>query len=153
MKFAIKYGFQQLVNSTIYVPCEFTMADIHKKIHGVITNSVLYIDESNISSISTGEHSYVEHSVLTGQIQVGTDCIVSHIHEQIGTDLMVNSGIMMQQIPLESSSVLNEQRRAVLIVLGLKDDVKVHYKSEKASICGVTWSTLFQVFKLLKTYK
>lgn len=92
--------------------------------------------------------SIVEHSVLTGHSTVGDNAVVSHIGPDIGLDLHVNPNMMIQSVPLRNYA--NNYTRVnkpvgdenVLIVVGMSDNVKLHFKSS-----GILVETLW-IYKL-----
>ena len=55
----------------------------------------------------------------------------------------------MQQVPLLVTATGGKSiLQHVLLVLGLEDDVKAHYRLDNATLCGSHWTQVFQVSEL-----
>ena len=112
----------------------------------------------------------VEHSVLTGQFSIGSGSVVSHVSESFGCELRIKSNVMIEIIPLypsfiniyggcleiDNAEVGNNtsfvSTCAAVMLIGISDDVKLHYLHPTARVCGNLWSSFFNVSTYILHY-
>ena len=131
-------------------------------------NSRLSLDVSDDRemTIRIGPYTVIENSFLHGSFSVGANCIVSGLQPVFSHNIVIPSGIMIQQVPLcrSWSTILNRKDSnldedvvnvsyCVLLTLGVNDDVKEVYSCGAATgvdekscgyFCGVPWQEFFQ---------
>ena len=134
-----------------------TNISFSKNFKGIIINSILILNKLNnhqnknlnekINENSlASENSLIEHSLLSGNINVGFRSVVSHFPGFLGSNLTVLDGIMMQYVPVKhSNALISEKNEFVVLLFSIDDDVKAHYLEEHSSICGASWRILFDV--------
>ena len=143
---AMKYKLTKEVGSLLIVDeVEQYQPTPNTHTEGYKINSIISIsDECRISS-----NALVEHSLLSGNFEVGAGSVVSHVRADIGENLILLPGMMIQQVPIKSKlsihgmnhkTGLSESTSFVFILLGVEDDVKASYLSPNAHICGVSWN-------------
>lgn len=131
-----------------------SFVEMESMMESTIVGSVL--SSHGPGNCSIGKASFVEYSVINGDFSVGSGCILSHISDTFGQNLIAYDHMMIQQVPLAMDAVMklplaselidrNVEELLVHIVLGVKDDVKAHYVHGNATICGVPWSHFFLV--------
>ncbi len=124
------------------------------------------------SSGDVQERCVIEHSALSGAFFVGAGSIVSHLQADFGRDLRLRAGMLLQQVPLHglpaagirspaAASTTSTATSAAaggggwddssprvlsaLLVMGVRDDAKLHYLDPAARVCGHSWDLFFQV--------
>lgn len=116
----------------------------------VLMNSLVFLEESDPllehDLHAVGDKAVVEHCLLSGNVKIESDCFVSQVRHSLGHDLHLRRETLVQQIYLKTGPHCGDERSlTVVVVLGLRDDVKLHYLDPKATICGVPWSRLWEV--------
>jgi hypothetical protein len=147
-RLAQKYQFKPTIHSVLGATTN------HTEGRSVLVNS--YIGGRG----NVGEKVLIEHSVLTGSFSIDSGSVASHIPEKLGRDLHVKSNVMIEVIPLYDSfnNIYNETYSAetasgnsfastsvAIMLLGISDDVKLHYSHPSARVCGSSWSSFFNV--------
>jgi hypothetical protein len=105
----------------------------------------------SIPSSSIGENTLIEHSCLAGNFNIGRSCIVSHIQADVSSNLVLLDSIMAQQVTATFDGL--EDSAHYLVVVGINDDMKAHYLSSRATICGKSWALFFEVNQTLPFLK
>ena len=143
---AKKYELTKEVGSLSIID-ELREYQITPKTHvdGFKINSIISISED----YELSSDALVEHSLLTGNFQIGAGSVVSHVNADVGEDLVLLSGMMVQQVlihtnALDGEVVLNDDcptsSSFAFLLLGIKDDVKATYLNPSAHICGISWT-------------
>ena len=99
-----------------------------------------------------GSGSVVEHSVLSGEWEVGVGCLVSSVRTL--PSLVARDGIAIQEVGMGggggsgggsggAAAAAGGRGGRCVTVLGTRDPIKEPFTSAKARVCGVEWGELF----------
>ena len=132
--FSEKYNLHNFVKSTIMVRDRkmpyssiedvsiFSSSIYSRMFLGISINSIYFPNEMNNNdngTFSVGKSSLVEHSVLSGNTNIGRNCITSHIPGFLGGNLFLLNEMMVQYVPILQENVpqnvpQNDQKNDVI---------------------------------------
>ena len=159
--FSKKYSLQKFIKSSVMCKKDNVQ---HRTVHtlttsdplfdsnfqGIVINSLFIVDNMNSindNNLYCGKSSLIEHSILSGEFCVGCRSVVSHVPGFFGVNLIVLDNMMMQYVPVKYGTDAGtlECEEFVVLLFSIDDDIKEHYSSERSSICGASWDSLFNV--------
>lgn len=150
----------QSSDDSVLVPMDAVLRRDHANINSILIKSDIGADGG--AKEMPCVRGVIEHSCLSGAYEVGNRAIVSHILPAMGEDLVVLDDMIMQQIPLHDPSTSHQinyncgsggdsvglDSCSVFTLVGLNDDVTAVSEGGSATICGVSWSTFFDLVSL-----
>lgn len=86
------------------------------------------IEKSDL--INIGEKSFIEHSKLRGNINIGKLCWISGVREL--NNISIPDDMCIQQISVKDNSF-------VFIIFGINDNIKDIYENENSTFCNIKW--------------
>ena len=159
--FSKKYSLHKFIKSSVMCKKDNVQ---HRTVHtlttsdplfdsnfqGIVINSVFIVDNMNSINDKVSyceKSSLIEHSILSGEFCVGCRSVVSHVPGFLGVNLIVLDNMMMQYVPVKYGTGTGtlECEEFVVLLFSIDDDIKEHYSSERSSICGASWDSLFNV--------